>query len=379
MGDKNFGNNIDLNKHEIRNAVVQVLATAPSTPATGQIFFDSALGYARVWDGTNWKPASIIDGLITSAMIANSTIVDADIASGAAIGVAKISGLAAIATSGSGTDISTGTVAAGRLPTLDAITAPVADVALNSHKITGLLDPTANQDAATKIYVDNAIAGLAWKDAARVASTANVSVTSAPSTIDGATLAAGDRVFLKNQTTGSENGVWIFASAGSALTRATDADSQADLLGLAIYIQEGTANAGTAWVLTTDAPLTVGSTTLTFAQFAGGTTYTATMPIQITGTVVSVVAGSGITADGTSLRVDRSTVMSRYATSVGDGAATSFTVTHNLGTLDVNVTVYAVSGGAEWIVDVVHATTNTVTVVFATAPTTNQFRVVVIG
>ena len=80
---------------------------------------------------------------------------------------------------------------------------------LQSQKVTNLADPSANTDAANKQYVDNVARGLQWKAPVRVASTANTTLSAPGSSIDGVTMAVHDRVLLKNQTTASENGIWV--------------------------------------------------------------------------------------------------------------------------------------------------------------------------
>jgi hypothetical protein len=95
---------------------------------------------------------------------------------------------------------------------------------------------------------------------------------------------------------------------------------------------------------------------------------------------LAVGAGNGISVLTNTVAIDSAVVVSKYNASVGDGAATSYTVTHNLGTRDVQVTVYDNSSPyAEVMCDVQHSTTNTITVLFSVAPTTNQYRVVVQG
>jgi len=133
-----------------------------------------------------------------------------------------------------------------------------ATLAANSN------DKIATQ-AAIKAYVDNLLAGLSWKKAVRAATTANITLSGAQ-TIDGVSVVAGDRVLVKNQSTGSQNGIYV-AAAGS-WTRATDADSGSELVNAACYVSEGTTLADTQWVCSTNATITVGSTSLTFAQFS---------------------------------------------------------------------------------------------------------------
>ena len=128
--------------------------------------------------------------------------------------------------------------------------------------------PSANNDLATVLYVKNIAAGLRDpKDACRAASTANVNIASAPATLDGVTLASGDRILLKNQTTASENGIYIFNGTGNALTRSTDADEDAEVTqGLSTYVVSGTVNQRTGWLLSTVDPIVVGTTSLTIVQ-----------------------------------------------------------------------------------------------------------------
>lgn len=143
-----------------------------------------------------------------------------------------------------------------------------ADLAANSHKITGLTDPSSGQDAATKAYVDAQSQGLDPKASVRVATTANITL-SGTQTIDGVSVIANDRVLVKNQSTGADNGIYVCA-AGS-WSRATDADTSAKVTaGMYCFVSEGTVNADLAYLLTTNDPITLGSTALVFSTFASG-------------------------------------------------------------------------------------------------------------
>ena len=142
----------------------------------------------------------------------------------------------------------------------------------------------------TKEYVDAVKVGLDFKDSVRVASTANVTVSGPSTAIDGITLSSGDRVLLKNQSTASQNGIYVFNGAASALTRATDADSSTEVTaGMFVFVEEGTVNADQGFVLTTDGTITVGSTSLSFTQFSGAG---------------QIVAGDAITKTGNQLDVN---------------------------------------------------------------------------
>jgi hypothetical protein len=144
---------------------------------------------------------------------------------------------------------------------------------LQSQKVVNLADPSANTDAANKQYVDNVARGLMWKAPVRAASTTNISTAAPGATIDGVTLAANDRVLLKDQSTASQNGLWVWNGAAAALTRAVDGDGSVELApGTAVTVTEGTVNGDKVWMITSDAAITVGTTSQTWGQLGGGTT-----------------------------------------------------------------------------------------------------------
>lgn len=253
---------------------------------------------------------------------------------------------------------------------------------LNAQRIINLGDPSGAQDAATKNYVDAGIRGLDWKASARAASTGNITISGPGTTIDGVTMAVNDRFLAKDQTTGSENGLYVWNGAAVAATRAVDANTNALVTaGMATSVSEGTVNADRVYLLITNDPITLGTTALAFTQLgAGGTTYSAGNGLSLVGSTFNVVAGTGILADGTSTRVDPAVVPKKFAVNVGDGTSTSITITHNLGTRDVTVQVFLNS--TPWdqeIADVTLPTVNTATIGFATAPAAGAYRAVVIG
>ena len=141
--------------------------------------------------------------------------------------------------------------------------------------------PTQALHAATKGYVDSVATGLDFKESVRVATTANITL-SGEQTIDGVSAVAGDRVLVKNQSTASENGIYV-VSAG-AWSRSTDADADEEVTaGMFVFVEEGTVNADTGWVLTTNDDIVVGTTALAFVQFSGAGTYTAGSGLTLTG------------------------------------------------------------------------------------------------
>lgn len=260
-----------------------------------------------------------------------------------------------------------------------------ATIAMGNSKITGLADGTNAADAVTKSQMDAAIqtsaSGLDVKQSVRAATTANITL-SGTQTIDGVSVIAGDRVLVKNQNTASTNGIYVVAA--STWSRATDFDTDAEVTPNAFtFVEEGTTLADTGWVLSTNGPITVDTTGLTFTQFSGQGQYTAGDGLTLTGTTFAVGTGTGIAVTADAVAVDRSTnggkVALIYATTIGDGTNTDYTVTHDLGSKDVGVTIYDNSTNAEVITDVIHSTTNTITVSFAAAPASNKYRVVVFG
>jgi hypothetical protein len=151
-------------------------------------------------------------------------------------------------------------------------TAAAAAVTSNASAIAAETTARIAGDAAQQAYTDAKVAGLSWKQQVRAATTVAGTLASSfenGDAIDGVTLATGDRILIKNQAAGAENGLYVVAASG-APTRATDADSGAELVNATCYVSEGTANADTQWTCSTNAPITLGSTSLAFAQSGAG-------------------------------------------------------------------------------------------------------------
>lgn len=150
--------------------------------------------------------------------------------------------------------------------------------------------PVNGTDAANKAYVDALQNGLSWKQAVRAATTANITL-SAPQTVDGIALIAGDRVLVKDQSTTSQNGIYLVAAG--AWTRVADMDQAAEFDGSATFVQEGTVNEGTGWTETLTVA-TVGTSPVSFSQFSGGVAYIWGTGLSNVGNIINVNLGAGI-------------------------------------------------------------------------------------
>ena len=253
---------------------------------------------------------------------------------------------------------------------------------LQSQKIVGLADPSANTDAANKQYVDNVARGLAWKAPVRAATTTNGTLATAfvnGQSIDGVTLVTGDRLLIKNQSSAAENGIYTVNASG-APSRAGDADTSGELApGTAVSVTEGTVNADKVFMIISDAAIVIGTTAQTWGQLSGGTAYTGGNGINVAGSVISAVANTGISVTGAGIAVDTSIVARKFSANIGNGSLTSIAVTHGLGTKDVHVSLREVAGDADVFSDWVATDTNSVTLAFAVAPASNALRVTVVG
>lgn len=246
-------------------------------------------------------------------------------------------------------------------------------------KITGLPAASGNGQAVVYEQFNSGLEGLAWKDSARVATQANLNLASPGATIDGVTMASGDRVLAKAQTSQPENGIYIWNGAAVAATRAPDASTSPELEQATVTVEEGT-NAGTTWR----------QTQVNFTLDSGNVVWTAfgTSAPSASETV------AGIAEIATQAETDTGTDDARFVTplklktwslrvkglaqNIGDNSATQIDVTHNFNTRDVDVDVYRNASPWDSIMcDVERPDANTCRFRFATAPTSAQFRVLI--
>ena len=179
----------------------------------------------------------------------------------------------------------------------DGTVALTANLSANGATIVGLANPSSANDAATKAYVDAARQGLDAKDSVRVATTANITL-SGTQTIDTIALSVNDRVLVKNQSNAALNGIYTVQSG--AWTRAADANASALVTaGMYCWVTDGGTQGDTAWVLTTNDPITLDTTALAFTQYSGAGAVTAGDGLSSSGNIFSVKGNDGITVAST--------------------------------------------------------------------------------
>lgn len=422
---------VDLTQNELRNARIQNLATAPTTPVVGQVYFNTVSGLFLTWDGSVWAavkgPAGgDLTGAFPSPLIAAGAVDNSKVAANAAIALSKL------ATDPLARANHTGTQPAStisdfdtqvRTSRLDQMANPNTSVTLNSQRLTDLAQPVDPQDAATKSYVDASSLGLDIKSSVRAATEPGVNITlSGTQTVDGVALTAGQRILVKDQTDMTENGIYVVAAG--AWARSLDAaDSATVSPGLFTFVEEGTINADTGWVLTTDGDngsIDVGQVDIEFTQFTGVGQITAGAGLTKTGPALDVIGTANRilvtpnavdiastyvgqtslttlgtittgTWNGTTIAVANGGTGATTATAARAnlGAVTKYSafnggtdtdvITHSLNTTDVMISVKDVATGQIVSSDMFVTDANTVTVTYGVAATASTLRITVVG
>jgi hypothetical protein len=430
-----FLTNIDLNQNQLINGTFEKLATNPSSGNfEGRLYFNTATFTLMVYANGAWRKTVH------------------SIASGGGEGIAE----ALTITESNGAITITPNVAdtdsAGLLPAsmwqmlTDATSDATASklVKRDGNGNAKIATPTDSAHIATKGYVDAARQGLDVKQSVRVATTASINLASdlnGGDSIDGVTLVTGDRVLVKNQSTASQNGIYVATASGAAV-RSSDANGTADTgelkSGTFCFVEEGTVNSDKGFVVSTNGTITIDTTSIAWTQFSGAGSFTSGDGLSQNGNTINV----NVTADRTAIVADAIDIASTYVgqtsittlgtittgvwngtdVSVADGGTnasdavnarlnlgikttagavttststlariakqgcaasstgtSSTTVTHNFNTADVMVQVYEVSSGATVYGDVIRNNADTVTVVLLGTISANDYTIVVTG
>ena len=430
-----FLTNIDLNQNQLINATFEKLGTDPSSGNfEGRLIYNTATDTIKVYTGAAWKslPHTIVSG--GGAGIAE------------ALTVSESNGTVTLTLNVADTD-SAGLLPAAMWQMLTDATSDATNSKLVKRDGSGnakVATPTDAAHIATKGYVDSARQGLDVKASVRVATTAAINLSTdleAGDVIDGVTLVAGDRVLVKNQGTASENGIYVAVASGAA-SRSSDANGTADTgeltSGTFTFVEAGTVNFDSGFVISTDGTITVGTTGITWTQFSGAGSFEAGDGLSKSGTQVNVNVTSNRTAitadaidisanyvgqasittlgtittgvwngtdvavaDGGSGASDAAGARTNLGIQTTAGAVTTNTstlariakqgcaasaagvsttvVTHNFGTTDVNVQIYEVSTGATVIGDVTRSNGNSLSIVLYGTILANDYTIVVVG
>lgn len=384
-----FFTDINLNTNQLKRAAIETATSNPSTPVTGQIYYNTS------GSGTSNKRLHVYDGTSFVSIPYTGSIINADITN-STIQIGKIDTTSV---------------------TLSSVGTPTGSVSFGGYRITNVLtdSSSASTDAATKGYVDAAVANLNIHAPAVAATTpaiGNIGTYTAGSTggdggtgveayltissgsgtytLDGQGLKYGDRILIKNQTTTTQNGLYVVSSSSSSfsgsgnagtyplyLIRDTDYDGSIAgevASGDYILVINGTVNTGTSWIQATANPVVVGTSNITFTQFSSVTSYTAASTTATGGPGGGLKLTSTAFAIDTDVTVDKTTAQTLtnktltspklsgsstgYTTFASNNSgATNYTITFP----DATGTVALTSGTSINGTSVTLGTTNTIT------------------
>ena len=428
-----FLTNLNLNQNQLINATFEVLASDPgSGNFEGRLIYNSTTDTIKVYANAAWRslPHTIVSG--GGAGIAE------------ALTVSESNGTVTLTLNVADTD-SAGLLPAAMWNMLTDATSDATASKLVKRDASGnakVATPTDAAHIATKGYVDAARQGLDVKQSVRAATVGAINISAdleAGDLIDGVTLVAGDRVLVKDQSTATENGIYVAVASGAA-SRSSDANGTADTgelkPGTFTFVEEGAVNSDKGFVVSTNGTITIGSTSIAWTQFSGAGSFTAGDGLSQSGNTINVNVTSNRTAitadaidisanyvgqssittlgtittgvwDGTDVAVagggtgasDAASARTNLGIKTTAGAATTSAATlarvaaqgntahvsgtsttavvHNFNTTDVIVQVYEVATGETVIGDVNRTNADTVTVVLLGNHSANAFRIVV--
>ena len=240
------------------------------------------------------------------------------------------------------------------------------DITANKVIITGT--PTSATDAVTKGYVDGLKQGLDVKDSVKLATTVNIALDNTTTAVDGVSIVTGDRILVKNQDTGSQNGVYVASTTG-AWSRAEDFVQGKVSAGAFFFVEAGNLNGNNGFTLTTDDPISIGNTALTFTQFSGAGQVIDGDGINKNGNTLSVNVGTGIVIETDAVSIDKTVVVRKVIGTIpAASTGTQFDIGHNLNNAYPVVQVFRASNGTLVETDVESVDANTTKIRVATAP-----------
>lgn len=304
---------LDINRNSLLNVKIESLASAPNNSPNvpeneARIIYNDTSNKLMFHNGSAWVTLEDTGSLSGVTSLSATSPIQVDTSTGnVTVSILAASGSNAGSMSTTHFNLvenATDANTAGALVRRHSSTGAFSAGTITTTKVTGLAAPTDPTDAANKAYVDAARSGLDVKDSVRLATTGAITLAN-EQTIDGVSAVAGNRVLVKNQGTASQNGIYVVVSGG-AWTRASDANEDGEITaGMFVFVEEGTANADSGWVLTTNNPITVGSTALTFTKFstqgeilAGNGLSKTTNTLAVVGTAGRIsVSGSGVDID----------------------------------------------------------------------------------
>lgn len=362
-----MANHLDLTGNEIRNVRIEAVAGLPTPSAAnaGRVVYNLPDGRLYKCDGSAWKleatNSDALQGNAPAYYLARGNHTGSQLSS-------TISDLIA-------------TITAQALSSLAPPTAPLNH---GGQRATNAAPATASTDLATWGQIQSLVSDQGFKLVRAASTGANVPVASTGNgaTLDGITLATGDLILLKDQTTASENG--IYQVQASSLIR--DPQSNTNLLlpsGTVVVVQQGTSNADKMWMLTTAPGYTMGTTALTFSPYGQAPNpYTAGNGISVISNVISAVvqAAGGLLVGGSGLYLDGTIVRKSWweGNVPVPGSGTASTITHSLGRRWIHAQVYEVSSGDQVQCAVNCVDANNTRFDFAVAPTSAQYYAVII-